>query len=513
MARRLDDLRYPFTTALKADPSRDNRPRQVSGAHFSWVSPQSFSQSQLIATNIDLATELGLDIDNDEDFVAAMSGALPEHVTPFAMNYGGHQFGNWAGQLGDGRAINIGSLVGIDTKLYDLQLKGAGPTPYSRMADGYAVLRSSIREYLCSEAIYALGVPTTRALALTLTGEPVLRDMMYNGNAAYEPGAIVCRVSESFVRFGHFEIFAARGERDLLQSLLDYVIERHYSELTTDADGYVGLLAMVGERTRHMVIEWMRVGYVHGVMNTDNMSILGETIDYGPYGWIDHYDPHWTPNTTDLPGRRYAFGQQPVITQWNLIKLANAIATIIPDRVSELSDILTRYPDEYHTEYTAMMRRKLGLVSTHYDDHELIESLTDIMYKDEIDMTIFFRNLATLTKDNISDKVIPSSYKGEVSHEMTSWLHKYLSRCHQEGLDPQTRQNSMYLANPKYVLRNYIAQIVIDAAHKGEYALLHEVYAMLRNPYEEQESYQYWYALRPDWAVSKVGCSMLSCSS
>ncbi|MBG3852707.1 YdiU family protein, partial [Xanthomonas hortorum pv. carotae] len=230
-------------------------------------------------------------------------------MQPWAVNYGGHQFGHWAGQLGDGRAISLGEAIGVDGGRYELQLKGAGPTPYSRGADGRAVLRSSIREFLCSEAMHHLGVPTTRALSLVTTGDAVVRDMFYDGRPQREPGAIVCRVAPSFIRFGNFELPSARGDSALLRQWADFTIARDFPELKGAGENlYAAWFAQVCERTAVMVAHWMRVGFVHGVMNTDNMSILGLTIDYGPYGWVDDYDPDWTPNTTDAQGRRYRFG-------------------------------------------------------------------------------------------------------------------------------------------------------------------------------------------------------------
>jgi uncharacterized protein YdiU (UPF0061 family) len=253
-------------------------------------------------------------------------------MRPYAARYGGHQFGVWAGQLGDGRAITLGELMPRPGERWELQLKGAGRTPYSRTADGRAVLRSSVREFLCSEAMHFLGVPTTRALSLVATGDIVVRDMFYDGNPMPEPGAVVCRVAPSFVRFGNFEIHASRGENELLQRLADYIITEHFKELGPPTpEVYKLWFEEVCRRTGVMIAHWMRVGFVHGVMNTDNMSILGLTIDYGPYGWLEGYDPAWTPNTTDLPGRRYAYGRQPDVAAWNLARLANALGPLIED--------------------------------------------------------------------------------------------------------------------------------------------------------------------------------------
>ena len=280
------------------------------------------------------------------------------------MAYGGHQFGNWAGQLGDGRAINLGEVIGRDGQHWALQLKGAGATPYSRTADGLAVLRSSIREFLCSEAMHHLGVPTTRALSLIQTGEQVMRDMMYDGNAEFEPGAVVCRVSPSFVRFGNFQLFAARDELDELRALTNFVIQQHFPHLLGDLELespelVAAFFDAVCQRTVRMVVEWMRVGFVHGVMNTDNMSILGLTIDYGPYGWLDDYDPDWTPNTTDAQHRRYRYGQQANVALWNCYQLANALYPLV-NNSQPLEASLEAFQASYQSEWHSMMASKLG---------------------------------------------------------------------------------------------------------------------------------------------------------
>ena len=317
----LDALQFDnrFVRELAGDPDRTNRRRQVPGACYSFVKPTAVAAPRLVAYSREVGQRLGLsDATCRSDlFTQVFTGnrLLPE-MQPFAMRYGGHQFGNWAGQLGDGRAINLGEVINRHGERWVLQLKGAGPTPYSRTADGLAVLRSSIREFLCSEAMHHLGVPTTRALSLTLTGEEVERDMFYDGHPKLEPGAVVCRVSPSFIRFGNFQIHAANKETELLKRLVAYTIHTDFKgPAEASAEAISGWFDEVCRRTAAMMVHWMRVGFVHGVMNTDNMSILGLTIDYGPYGWLEDYDPNWTPNTTDATGRRYRFGQQPAIAQ------------------------------------------------------------------------------------------------------------------------------------------------------------------------------------------------------
>ena len=310
--------------------------RQVAAA-WSRVRPTPVAAPRLIAHSREMAETLGFseaDVASPEFAQVFGGNALLPGMDPFAVNYGGHQFGHWAGQLGDGRAITLGETLDAQGRRWELQLKGAGPTPYSRSADGRAVLRSSIREFLCSEAMHHLGVPTTRALSLVATGEPVVRDMFYDGHPKAEPGAIVCRVAPSFLRFGNFELPYARGDLDLLRTLADVL---HRARFPGTRGARAKRCTATGsrtvcERTAILMAHWMRVGFVHGVMNTDNMSILGLTIDYGPYGWIDDFDPDWTPNTTDAGGKRYRFGWQPKIAYWNLTRLAHAMSPLFSRR-------------------------------------------------------------------------------------------------------------------------------------------------------------------------------------
>ena len=296
-----------FTDQTPGDEEIGGTPRQVPGACWSRVKPTPTPQPILRLWSAEMAEELGTEFGDDE----ILGGReIIEGMDPYAQRYGGHQFGNWAGQLGDGRAITLGE-VDTGTGVLELQLKGSGVTPYSRFADGKAVLRSSIREFLCSEAMFHLGVPTTRALSMVSTGEDVIRDILYDGRPAPESGAIVCRVAPSFLRFGSFQIHANTGDFDTLRKLVDFTVEHHFPSHSTDSDeGLIEWLKQIADETAQMISHWMRVGFVHGVMNTDNMSIHGLTIDYGPYGWLEDYDPDWTPNTTDARTKRYRFGHQ-----------------------------------------------------------------------------------------------------------------------------------------------------------------------------------------------------------
>jgi len=513
-----------FTAELPADPSEINTPRQVEQTCFSYVIPNQPSNPSLVHASIEVANLLGLSQEDvlSDDFLNTFSGnAVYPETKSYAMSYAGHQFGNWAGQLGDGRAINLAEVVHDDT-LYTLQLKGAGPTPYSRTADGFAVLRSSIREHLCAEAMHYLGVPTTRSLSLMLSGDQVLRDILYNGNPAYEKGAIVCRVAPSFIRFGSFELFASRKDQATLQLLTDYTIKHHFPNIKSEGvEKYVAFFQEVTQTTLDMIVHWQRVGFVHGVMNTDNMSIHGITIDYGPYGWLEDYNPNWTPNTTDIQHKRYRFGNQPEIALWNLYQLANALYPLIND-AKPLEDILSAFSSDYQKEYLNMMRNKLGFKIIKEDDAILIESLTELLQLIETDMTIFFRNLGSVQKADSAEvalETIKEAFYNEknisesILNNWYAWFKHYVNRINQETFTDIERKEQMNAVNPKYVLRNYMAQMSIDGADKGDYSLINELFELLKKPYDEQPDSQKWFAKRPDWARDKVGCSMLSCSS
>ncbi len=523
-----------FVRELPADPETANHPRQVTGACYSHVAPTKVSHPQIVAYAAEVAEQLDLSDQAvaSDDFVQVFSGnQLLDGMEPFAMCYGGHQFGNWAGQLGDGRAINLGEIVNQRGEQLALQLKGAGPTPYSRSADGLAVLRSSIREFLCSEAMYHLGVPTTRALSLMVTGEHVVRDMLYDGHPKPEPGAIVCRVAPSFTRFGNFQILAARSEIDLLRQLVDYTIRTdfpHLGELTAETAKamYIAWFEEICRKTAEMIVQWMRVGFVHGVMNTDNMSILGLTIDYGPYGWLEDYNPDWTPNTTDAAHRRYRFGQQPQIAMWNLAQLGNALYPLV-EEVEPLQNCMTIYSETYNSSWQSMMADKLGLTAFDPEtDTELVKDLQAVLQLVETDMTIFYRQLAQVeTSSDISlddatlmEPLLDAYYSPEVltdEHraQIGDWLRQYIARVQKDGTPDAARRERMNTVNPKYVLRNYLAQLAIDKAEEGDYSIVHELLELLRHPYDEQPDQEAYAQKRPDWARHRAGCSMLSCSS
>ena len=515
-----------FITQLPADANVENSPRQVEGACYSFVKPKSTTNPKILHVSSDMLMRLGMDgIDSKSDtFLKIFTGnEILEDTKPYAMCYGGHQFGHWAGQLGDGRAINLFEIEHAN-KNWKLQLKGAGKTPYSRTGDGLAVLRSSVREYLCSEAMYHLGVPTTRALSLVLSGEEVLRDIMYNGNPAYEKGAIVSRVSPSFLRFGSFEIFSSRQDTKTLKILTDYTIHNHYPELIhnhkIDKDTYVSLFNEISQRSLDMVIHWQRVGFVHGVMNTDNLSILGLTIDYGPYGWLEGYDLDWTPNTTDNQNKRYRFGAQIDVVLWNLYQLANALFPLIED-AEGLEKALQNFAEKSQHEYINMMREKLGFTIHNSNDAKIILELETCLQLTETDMTIFFRTLPKITSETYQDwftilndaYYTPKTVSDTIKKRWGNWFKVYVSRLNLEHVTTKERTIKMNAVNPKYVLRNYMSQLATESANKDDYGLIDELYEMLKRPYDEQPKYNKWFAKRPEWARHKVGCSMLSCSS
>ncbi len=530
----LDQLTFDnrFVSELPADQETRNYPRQVLGACYSHVLPTKVTKPVTVAHAKEVAALVGLSESDcqTDDFSQVFAGnRLAVGMESFAMCYGGHQFGHWAGQLGDGRAINLGDVINRQGQRWALQLKGAGLTPYSRMADGLAVLRSSVREFLCSEAMFHLGVPTTRALSLVTTGEQVVRDMFYNGNPKAEPGAVVCRVAPSFIRFGSFQIHAARGDLDVLKKLADYTINTHFPHLGKPSpDVYVTWFEEVCRTTAEMIVHWQRVGFVHGVMNTDNMSILGLTIDYGPYGWLENYDPDWTPNTTDKAERRYRFSNQPACAFWNLGQLANAIYPLV-GQVESLQQALNVFTQVFGEQWQLMMCKKLGLSRFDSDqDDALFAELLAVLQMVETDMTLFFRQLAevdlgkdTLENSNIEELIAPLTEAYYLPEQLTpeyiscllAWLKRYNQHLIQDGIPHEIRRERMNRVNPKYVLRNYMAQIAIDKAEQGDFALIAELLELLRHPYDEQPEKAQYAAKRPDWARQRAGCSMLSCSS
>lgn len=515
-----------FLDAMPGDDRTDRDSRPVLSALWSRVQPTAVPAPRLLAWSRPLATALGLDEARMQDAATTQvlaGNALWPGMDPYAANYGGHQFGHWAGQLGDGRAIVLGELLAADGSVQELQLKGAGRTAYSRRGDGRAVLRSSLREYLCSEAMHALGVPTTRALSLVATGEDVVRDMFYDGNARPEPGAIVCRVAPSFLRFGSFELPSSRGDVGLLRTLADFVLRTHFPDLGAPGrDGYAAMLREIAARTARLVAHWQAVGFVHGVLNTDNLSVLGLTIDYGPYGWIDDLDFGWTPNTTDAGQRRYAFGNQPGVGLWNVARLGEALLPLLEDDERIVEDTLAHYQQVYAEAAGRRFGDKLGLsFDGERGDGDLLQRLFDWMQAQPTDLTLFFRALGPLLSAPTLPATFPESlqvaFYGPVpeSHLAAGrqWLADWWTRVHQEPGQMAEVAAAMARTNPRYVLRNWLAQTAIDAATGGDTTVLERLFQALQRPFDEQPEFAEFAQKRPEWARSKPGCSALSCSS
>eukprot|EP01018_Ginkgo_biloba_P033232 Gb_08627 [translate_table: standard] len=544
---KLEELNWDnsFVRELPGDTRTDGPPRQVLHACYTKVSPSAVVEKpELVVWSESVAELLDLDLREFErpDFPLIFSGALPlKGSLPYAQCYGGHQFGMWAGQLGDGRAVTIGEIVNGRGERWELQLKGAGKTPYSRFADGLAVIRSSIREFLCSEAMDCLGIPTTRALCLVTTGKGVVRDMFYDGNPKEEPGAIVCRVAQSFLRFGSYQIHASRGEEDLqiVCTLLDYTIRHHFpqfdnllskadefslkpeglekSSIDLTSNKYAAWLCEVAERTAVLIAKWQGVGFTHGVLNTDNMSVLGLTIDYGPFGFLDAFDPKYTPNTTDVPGRRYCFANQPDIGMWNVAQLASTLsaANLINDEEAKYA--VERYGTRFMDEYQSIMTKKLGLKKY---SKEIISKLLSNMAFDKVDYTICFRALSNIkTAPDLLDDELLSPLKAvllDISKERKKawigWIRQYTQELASCGIPDEERKASMDSVNPKFVLRNYLCQSAIDAAEQGDYSEVRRLLHVMQRPYDEQPGMEKYARLPPAWAY-RPGVCMLSCSS
>jgi uncharacterized protein YdiU (UPF0061 family) len=462
--------------------------------------PTPLPAPYFVAASAQAAALVGLDPAElaNEDFVATFTGnKVPARAKPLAAVYSGHQFGVWAGQLGDGRAILLGELSGPQGPM-ELQLKGAGLTPYSRMGDGRAVLRSSIREFLCSEAMAALGIPTTRALIVTGSDQGVLRETV-------ETAAVVTRMSPTFVRFGSFEHWFYRDKPEQLRTLADYVIASFYPELAGQPNPYKALLAEVSRRTAHMIAQWQAVGFMHGVMNTDNMSILGLTLDYGPFGFMEAFDSQHICNHTDQQGR-YSYANQPQIGHWNCYALGQALLPLI-GTVEDAQDALDVYQPEFARKIDELLHAKLGLRTVEEDDRSLLDAMFTLMQNNHVDFTQFFRMLGKLKVDNpANDTALRDLFIEREAFD--AWAVGYRTRLRRENSDDCERQQAMDRTNPKFVLRNYLAQIAIEKAQNKDFSEVARLLAVLENPYDEQPGNEAYAALPPDWASHlEVSCS------
>lgn len=479
----------------------DNRFARLHPTFYEVVDPTPLGQPHLIAFNPDAAALLDLprDAAAHPDAAAYLSGGkrMPG-AEPLAMIYAGHQFGVWVPQLGDGRAILLGQVTNSRGEHWDVQLKGSGMTRFSRMGDGRAVLRSTIREYLASEAMHGLGIPTTRALAIVGSDDPVYRETP-------ETAATLIRLAPSHIRFGSFQIFAARGQPDRSRELADHVIERHEPDLVGRPDRHERWLERVVDRTAELMASWMAVGFAHGVMNTDNMSVLGLTLDYGPYGFMEAYEPGFICNHSDHEGR-YAFDRQPAIGLWNLARFAESLLELVSFEAANAA--LNRYPTAFDQRYGALMRSKLGLTTTDADDTSLVGELLSLMAANRVDYTIWFRSLCAVS----SDAEAAPAFLRSMAHDLErldAWTSRYTARLRAEKRPDPERMAAMGRVNPKYVLRNYLAQGAIDAALGKDYSEIESLRRVLAAPFDEHPEQARYAEPAPPWARDLV----VSCSS
>jgi serine/tyrosine/threonine adenylyltransferase len=484
--------------------------------------PRLVAASQAAASLIGLSPErLG-----EGPLTEALAGNRPIlGSNPIAMVYSGHQFGQWAGQLGDGRALLLGTVRGANQSHWEIQLKGAGRTPYSRMGDGRAVLRSSIREFLCSEAMHHLGIATTRALAVVCTDDPVIRETV-------ESAAVITRLAPSFVRFGSFEHFYSRKDERSLTELADFVIQAHYPHLVGREDRYQAFLAEVTARTAQLIAHWQTVGFCHGVMNTDNMSILGLTLDYGPFGFLDEFDPEHICNHSDHGGR-YRYSMQPGIGQWNCYRLGQALVGLIGS-VQATEDALAGYGAHYNAHFDRLLHAKLGLAETHPNDGELFESMFGLLAAQAVDFTAFFRRLSQIRQDTAeADAACRALFSNPAAFD--AWADRYRERLRAQAQPDADRAAAMNRVNPKYVLRNHLAEIAIAKAQGGraenlqqhaqpavgraagpqvspspeaDYSEVRRLLAILERPFDEQPEAEAYAEPAPAWASQlEISCS------
>ena len=496
------DTRTPATSLSPLDAlPAVNRFAALPDDFYSVQPPTPLPDPYLVHANADAARLIDLDpaVFGTPDFTDfAIGNRLPPWAKPVSALYCGHQFGVFVPQLGDGRAILIGSTTNARGEHWELQWKGAGLTPYSRMGDGRAVLRSSIREYLCSEAMAALGIPTTRALSVAGSDAPIYRETT-------ETAAVVIRMAPSFVRFGSFEVFFSRGQTDLLRQLADYVIDHDLPHCRKATNPYLAMLQEVVDRTADLMAAWQAVGFCHGVMNTDNMSILGLTLDYGPFGFMEAFNPGYICNHSDHSGR-YAYHRQPGIGLWNLQVLASVLLPLIEDRDAAVA-ALESYIPRFEAAHLSRLSAKLGLAEPQPEDDRLLSDTLTLMAQNRVDFTLFWRQLSGVKRDPAAGHPAVRDLFVDVA-AFDVWLERYRARLAQEPRDDTARAVAMNQVNPKYVLRNYLAQVAIEKAQQKDYSELNRLLAILRRPFDEQPEHEVYAALPPDWAAGiEVSCS------
>lgn len=470
-----------------AQPAFDSAYARLPDRFFARVTPTPVAAPRLIRVNAPLAAELGIDPDwlASEEGVAVLAGnSVPDTATPIATAYAGHQFGGFVPQLGDGRAILLGEVIDRGGTRRDVQLKGAGPTPFSRRGDGRAALGPVLREYLVSEAMQALGIPTTRALAAVITGERVVRETML-------PGAVLTRVASSHIRVGTFQFFASRGDVEGVRTLADHVIARHYPHAAEAERPYLALLEAVVRAQAELIARWLLVGFVHGVMNTDNTSVAGETIDYGPCAFLDEYDPQAVFSSIDLY-RRYAYGNQPAIAQWNLTRLAECLLPLMGDdadaAAADAVQALEAFGPAFERAYQGGLRRKLGLSTEREGDAALAEDLLQAMAANLADFTLTFRRLSEAAADENADAHVRSLFNDPGAYD--AWVPRWRQRLAEEPGDAAARREAMLAVNPAFIPRNHRIEAVIRAAvDRDDFAPFEELLTVLARPYDSQPAF------------------------
>ncbi|ESO91618.1 hypothetical protein LOTGIDRAFT_122035 [Lottia gigantea] len=527
-APKYEDLtKWPFPNSkllyntFPIDPEERNFVRRVSGAIFSKVNPEPLKTPvKLVAFSADVLNsilDLNSNVTTEKSFTDLVAGSLiVKGSVPLSHRYGGHQFGYWAEQLGDGRAVMLGEYVNTKGQRWELQLKGSGKTPYSRRGDGRAVLRSSIREFLCSEAMYYLGIPTSRAAGIVVSQDEVVRDQFYDGHPQIEQAAVVLRLAPSWFRFGSLEILEKSGEMDLLKKLVDFIIQEHFHSIVSQSDEkYTEFFWNVVTETASLVAQWQSVGFAHGVCNTDNFSLLSITIDYGPFGFLEEYKPSFVPNTSDDEGR-YCYEKQPDVAIFNLEKLQTALRPLLKEeKQNSLSEIMKQFSVIYKIKFMEIFRRKLGLQKNlGEEDEQLVAMFLKMMEDKKSDFTITFRNLGEITLAALTRNKIPKKFwslKKLQKHKwFENWIKTYVERFAFEEISDFQRRKIMSETNPKYILRNWMAQQAIEGAENGDFSEVKKLLRVLSRPFVTQleAELSHYSSKPPSWSKTlQVSCS------